>query len=310
MQERNKKVVSEEHMSFDGFCDYMRIAVGQNLGSEYIVSDKETMSYNDCKRRGLVIKASGINIAPIFYLDELYDDYTSDLKSLDEIENGIMTSYYLNAIHTNFEVDLLSDWNLAKDQIVMRLINYENNKSLLEDVPYILWNDLAIVFLCMIDEDNNGIMTTLIDKSQLEKWGVTDDELWEKAKENTRRLFPPVLHPMNEILSSSAVMFDEDIEKVCGDVKMYVLGNNRNISGAVTMLYEDVLEEVSRTLKNDLVIIPSSIHELIIIPDENSDYEALKGMVAEVNEMVVNPRERLSNNIYIYSMETKTITMY
>ena len=310
MQERNKKVVSEEHISFDGFCDYMRIAIGQNLGSEYIVSDKETMGYNDCKRRGLVIKASSINIAPIFYLDELYDDYTSDLKSLDEIEDGIITAYYLNAMHTNFEVDLLSDWKLAKDQIVMRLINYENNKSLLEDVPYILWNDLAIVFLCMIDEDNNGIMTTLIDKSQLEKWGVTDNELWEKARENTRRLFPPVLHPMNEILLSNDVMFDEDIEKVCRDAKMYVLGNKRNISGAVTMLYEDVLEEVSRTLKNDLVIIPSSIHELIIIPNENSDYEALKGMVAEVNEIVVNPRERLSNNIYIYSMETKTITMY
>lgn len=39
MQERNKKMVSQEHMSFDGFCDYMRIAVGQNLGSEYIVYD-------------------------------------------------------------------------------------------------------------------------------------------------------------------------------------------------------------------------------------------------------------------------------
>lgn len=98
------------------------------------------------------------------------------------------------------------------------------------------------------------------------------------------------------------------IEKEVGKKEMYVLSNRLRIHGAACLLYPNCLKEIAGHIGSDLYIIPASIHELILLPvDKDTKLEELKSDVIRANEDIVEPENRLTDDIYIYERETDTI---
>ena len=89
---------------------------------------------------------------------------------------------------------------------------------------------------------------------------------------------------------------------------MYVLGNERKLFGAAVMLYDGLLEKMSEIIGGDFYLLPSSLHELILIPDEGREKGGdLWKMVCEINETQVEPEDVLTDSVYYYSGKNKRL---
>jgi len=203
-----------------------------------------------------------------------------------------------------------------KPYIFYRLVSLERNEKLLGEIPYIEFLDLAVTFHCLVRSEEEGIGTIRISDDQVEQWDIKLEELKELAFDNTARLFPPLIRTMEEVIKGlldreniDNEIFDYD-DKQYEAYPMYILTNEKGINGASCILYKDVIKDFANLIKSDLYILPSSIHELILIPMESAiEKERLSQMVVEINSSQVPVDEVLSDHVYIYSRKTDAITM-
>ena len=206
---------------------------------------------------------------------------------------------------------------LLKDRIIFRLINTEKNKDLLLDVPHKKFLDLSLVFAVLVEADNDGTAVMLIKDLHMRQWKVTKEQLWDAAKENTKRLLPAECFGMNfavyELLSRSTPgeherenllrrtwHIHEELELPEKD-KMYVLSNKLKNYGAACIAYPYILDMLAGVLKENFYVLPSSVHEVIIVPESSQIRQSeLERMVREINETQVPEEEILSNHAYFY----------
>ena len=207
------------------------------------------------------------------------------------------------AVQNGINVSNLTDFEKVKDSICYKLVNTEANSAILKEVPHIDKLDLSVVFYILISEqDDGGIVTAMIKDSLAEAWGRSAEELFELAKENTPKHFKGSVRDMMSVLGDLTGYIDStDVEIEVSDCPMYVCSNKQCMNGASAVLYDGLLEEFSKTVGNDLYVLPSSIHEMILVPvNDRFDPDELRAMVSEINTTQVAPDEVLSDNVYIY----------
>ena len=201
-------------------------------------------------------------------------------------------------------VDVDSIMRDANEKIVFQLINTEQNKTFLEQVPHREFQDLSIVYKVIISADKDAVQSSKITNEFAKRLGMSEEQLFKCAAENTRRLFPPVVRSMNDIMRE---MFARDgmpqeiadmmIAEIPPEQTMWVISNENGINGAASMLYENELHELAESLESDLYILPSSVHEVIAVSSDMGSPEMLAQMVVEVNMQEVSLDERLSNQV-------------
>jgi hypothetical protein len=202
--------------------------------------------------------------------------------------------------------------------IAYRLINYQANKQLLYDIPHLAYLDLAVVFYLLIDDADFGEATALIHNEHLSMWDIDTATLYEIATKNTPVLLPFEFTSMNQLITHLLLEelkqneLEKDLDQIHNlletlsteEEQMYVLSNHKKYYGASVLLYPNVLEEIAIKLQNDFFILPSSIHETIIVPfTDQLEKETLQEMVTEINRTEVDEVDRLSDNVYIYSRD-------
>ena len=187
---------------------------------------------------------------------------------------------------------------------------------MLAGVPHRDFQDLSIIYRWVIKMDDDGIQSTLIQNSLAEQLGVNEEQLFKMAAENTRRIFPPRITSMNEVICEMFMkdgMPQEIAEMMIGempaDKSMWVISNDRGINGAVSMLYEDKLHTLATEMESDLYILPSSVHEVIAVSTSMGDPNELAEMVAEINMDQVALEERLSNQVYHYDKDLRKLSL-
>ncbi len=89
----------------------------------------------------------------------------------------------------------------------------------------------------------------------------------------------------------------------------YILTNKYRTLGAAVMLYEDVLADIADEFDNNLYVLPSSIHEVFIVPDYVKGAEELREIVAEANATVVKKNEILSDKVYFYEKKSGKLSI-
>lgn len=256
---------------------------------------------------GLVICDPILNISPMIYLHPFYQQYCSG-TALEDIYEKILDTYQNNLPVNDFDISTFCDYEKAKERIVLKLINAKRNDNLLKQVPHILFHDLAIVFLCAVNDFSEEYATILIHNSHMHNWNVKVEDLYELAKDNSSRLLPPRmdnLHDIFEMITSESLEFLDDLQA-------YILTNKLRIHGATCMVYPGILEEISDLFDDDLIILPSSIHDLLVFPKSNIPEEYslsyFKEMIQEVNQTQLRDVEILSDHPYWYHRDTKEIT--
>lgn len=292
-------------MVFDEFTKMVKKEVQKKLGENVTVRIDKMKKNNNVELTALHITESDCNISPTFYLEGYYDKYR-EKGSIDCIVDSICCAYFKNKPKEDFDISRFSDLNQIKKTFSYKLINSEKNEELLKDVPHVLYLDLAIVFYCAIYDEEFGRATILIHNNHLKLWGISKGELVKMATENTPVILPYEITDMRDIIRRIVKdeLFVAQMERD-KEHSFYVLTNKYGHFGAAAILYPRVLSDFAFACQRDLIILPSSVHEVIIIPVEEGEmeYDILREMVCEVNRTHVEKEELLSNEIYIYDRQ-------
>ncbi len=296
--------------SYEEFKEIVVAGVKTCFSDEVSVSMHKVLKNNSQEYDSMIIMAADKNISPNFYLNEYYNDYMEGKKVADILKD-IVEKYYKTSKRSFGKIDM--SFESCKNKIVCRLISREKNEKLLDTVPSIPFLDMAITFHCLMLENENGIGSIRITNQMMEEWKVNTKILYQIAIKNTQTIFPKVLCPLHNMLSSvichtnSPFDFSDYVDAedmIKGIDEPFVLTNSKGINGAAVILYPELLRKIAVTLENDFYILPSSIHEVLIIKNGgNFDFHELAEMVRNVNESCVLPEEVLSENVYYYSME-------
>lgn len=257
---------------------------------------------NGVSATGLFIRENGQDVSPILYLDDYYIHYQNG-ELLENVIRNIRADYDKKIQMAAVKIPNLQEFENIRGRVIYRLVNYEKNKEILEDCPHIRLYDLAVTFRWVARIDDVGVSTSLITNKQVKEWGVSVNDLVLAARQNTPRLFPAQIIDMEEMLAGmvSFILYPSAIP-------MYILTNEQELNGASALLYGDILKDFANKKGADMYILPSSIHEVIMIPaDRIDDPKKLSSMVHEANTTVVSTGDVLSDSVYYYDRKKDQI---
>lgn len=245
----------------------------------------------------IVINTGNNAIKPTIYLerfnsiDEMIETITKAVDEADEMYQKI-------------DVNAITDWEYAKERIIPRL----RKATYRDDVkrPFL---DMEIYYSVFLSEENGQVASTRVDNYLLEKWGVTESDVFEVAKANAEKEAKVIslIDLMMKIKRETCGLLPVEPYDENGAVPMYVITNNQCVNGAASIISTDVMDKVAEYMDGDVIILPSSIHEVIIIKDGTGNYEDLASMVRDINGEYVASEEVLTNSVYVYDREAKEI---
>ncbi len=295
-------------MDYQEFEKNLVELIMEMLPEDYSLSVKAVEKNNGLVLNGLIINNKECNISPTIYLNYYFEEYKKG-KSVDELAGEILDQYKKFELHEDFDVSQFVDYEKCKDNICFKLINFEKNKKLLDDVPFIDCSELAIVFYDLINSNSLETSSILIRNSHLKHWDKSVGDLMSVASKNTPRLLGTNMKNLNALVSemlenNSGIKInnntDEDI--FAGDSPMYVLTNKSKLYGAACILQKDILDDFCNQQDvNDFYIIPSSIHEVLLLPKNNEyDDKYLSEMIKEVNSTELSVEDVLADRVFVY----------
>ncbi len=321
-------------MYYEDFTEDVRERVEDLIQEEIpecIVTVRNVVKNNGVRRKALSFVVKDEKATPTIYLREFYEDYREG-RDLDDICEEIIETYKrgLSRFQNEIDVEDFTDYEKVKDQIYLKLINQEMNKVLLKDVPWRAYLDLGIVYYVAVSSDECSA-TILIHNEHLQHWGISENELYEKARENTLSKRKPEILRMKDVIKDMIIeritgstdilaedveydgktkdeveeMVNEEIEKIESQkpMEMFILTNDIKTNGAVCMMYPNVLKDFADEQELDLFIIPSSIHEVLLVPKRTGSAKRLNEILNDVNKNSLDSVEILSNKIYSYNRE-------
>ncbi len=289
-------------MKFETFCETIREAVGY----EYENVEIRTINKNNgLEKKAIVIREEENSVTPTIYLEEFFESFSNG-ESIESIVSEIRKVYEKNKRpKLSFDIE---NFSCIEKSLRLKLVNANENKELLHQIPWIPFaEDLAIVAYVIADLGVNGTGTVLVKNNMLQIWGISKEQLFEIAQDNTPE---PVIKTMEEIirgiLEKRNIPVPDDMPPFgVGMPEMYVISNAEMLYGAIGITNKAALE---RHFKGKhLLILPSSVHEAIAIvnDDEPTEEEIVRftEMIRSVNAEEVAPEDVLSDHPYIMAPE-------
>ena len=282
---------------------------------ERLADSKAKISTTEVKKLNesydaITVTPGGSKIGVNLPVDKFYEAAKNGMSYEKVLDQAIKTIE--NAIKEGPQVDVagLTDYSQMKEKLVMEVVSAETNAEMLKTVPHQMLEDMAVVYRFELSSDEKGRATVLVTNQMLDTMGITAEQLHKDAMENAPQIKPAEIRGMSEVLAE--LMGVEQTELMgAGPVapeeeQMYVASVPDKIHGASVLAYENFMEQAAERAGGDFFILPSSIHEVLIVPDNGQmDLGTLENMVREVNATQVAPEEKLTDNVYHYDVMEK-----
>lgn len=269
------------------------------------------MSVKKFEKANMVVDGLSFDIpglTPSIRINEVYEAYR-ECESMEVVLKAVavqMVEEYERASKMGNIID-----NAVKENVLMKLINTDMNQELLAHCPHREVMDLSVVYYWAFAMDEEGMATALITNENVGTMNTTEAELYELATQNAKRLMPATIHELGAFLgySVSDLALGEDFTSVELDNEMLLVTNEQGLNGAVAMLDDEVLHTVAEYFGDNIHILPSSIHEVLVVKAEEGHEKELAEMVADINQREVPLGDRLSDNVYFYDRLKRELTM-
>ena len=270
-------------MNYTEFMNAMLCEIRGQVDAQVRTELYTVTKNNGTRRTGILFKQEDSNLAPTIYLEEFYQKYLKG-QQVPDLADSICSIYQEIRVKKTCDCQNLFDFNHVKEHIVYKLIRRDANEELLKQIPYEPFLDLAVVYYILIDNTRFGSAAIQIRNEHLRYWRVEKEEIRRFAEKNTPRIYPVQIRQI--------VRF------------MYVATNEQCSLGAAVMRYPDFREKVRGMIRGDFYILPSSIHEVILVPESfGLEPERMQEMVKEINQTGVAPEEVLSDSVYYFDGE-------
>jgi hypothetical protein len=281
----------------------------------FIVETNDVQKNNGLMLNGITIRTEGCMVSPVIYTNAMYEH---DL-TVEEAAEKIMEIYEEHKDRMkDFDVNAIQQFDAVKDKIIARVISKDRNKFIINSCPYAQFGDLIVTFAIFVEQNPGGTASIKITNEMMNSWKVNLAQLIEAAYKNTSKLFPLQVSAISEILKETMddacelppeMKAELEAELASQSSPMYVVTNTSKYFGAYFITDREALVKVASEIKdNRFFILPSSVHELVIVPESQiQDASDLTTMVKEVNATQVAPDEVLADNVYSFDAKTEEL---
>ena len=298
-------------MNFEAFVNRVMDEIKEHLSEAYQDAEFVVKQHEKLNNQYAGLTIEGRSVAPVINLEDYFWDYEHG-RSFESCIGAIAESIEME--QPEIDLGMLTDFDKAKEQLFIRVSSAEKNADYLAKVPHTIVEDMAITYHLKMNVDESGVASSAVTNDTLRMYGVSVEELHQAALENSEKVFPLYTFDMNERMRESFIadmkkdgMPDEMIEMFLedfpqpGENGMTVVTNDVGVNGAAAIFYPGVMEKLAEMTEGGFFILPSSLHEMIILPDRGDfSPEQLSEMVKEVNETQVEPWDRLTDEVYHY----------
>jgi hypothetical protein len=308
-------------MDFKSFTETMKEAIRDYLPDEYKDATVEVVQQKKLNEQysGLFVRRENQEVTPTINLDQLYEAYDEGFMSIGEALKKAAELVQTEPEGMDLKARKVLDYDKVKDKLFIRVSNADTNRDTLENAPHMIQEDLAVTYHVVVNIGESDIASMMVTNQLLEKYGITQEQLHADAMKSSPVLFPAKVESMSDVMKrmmmadmQSSGMSQEEMDAILQDVPMIdespmtVVTNDRTVNGAAVIFYPDQMDRIAEKLEGDFFILPSSVHECLVIPDNGEfDFKELCNMVKEVNETQVKPSERLSDDVYHYDSKDR-----
>ncbi len=290
------------------FAEEVSKAIQKRIANVTIEA-KEVEKFNE-SYYGLLVKPEDSSIGITLNISDVYEAFKDEDVTFDEIVDHFVSLTRESLDRTpEFNLEGIDDYENMRTKLIMEVVSAEANKELLETVPHKLLEDMAIIYRfdasSIAGEGASIVLTNVL----LDKFGVSAEQVHQDAVKFAPQNRPLEIKGMGEVLAAqmgvddpSVLGFDYDPE----DEKMFVASVAGNVHGAGILAYQEFMDKAVERVGGSFYILPSSIHELLLIPDSGEfDLKILEQMVREVNATTVDPKDKLTDSVYHYDDKNK-----
>lgn len=274
-------------------------AVEHEVGGRYVVGTREVRKNNGVTKNAVTIQAAGERVAMCIYIDGMLGRIGCGGMGIQDAAGEIVCAYRNAEPQTPADATSWMDRAYILDNVVYQMVNTEANAEWLHDMPHREFLDLSAVYRVILRSDGREAASVAISNEICRMHGISGDELDLSARRNTEGRGFRVATMEETIAGMSGVTAGVPMD---GCPPIYILSNMSGINGAAVVLYGEYLGRLAADAGCDLYVLPSSIHEVIAVPDNGTapDPGFLRGMVAAVNSGEVQEEEVLGWNVYRY----------
>ncbi|MBQ9032716.1 MAG: hypothetical protein IJ106_14910 [Parasporobacterium sp.] len=295
--------MSESRMNFQEFVDKVKEAIQDALPESFRDAQVSVEPFRKLNTSylGLQVKREGQTVVPNINLDAHFREYQETGKPFADVLTAIAEQVQLAP---PMETEWLKDYSQVKEKLFIRVSDAKENEAFLRMAPHKEVDGLAISYHIAFEGLHGVEASTPVTYKMIEMLGVTEEQLHADALESTQRLYPvqytSMAEVMNKMMGIDADM-DPDMMPATEGPQLMVLTNMQGIHGAATLFYPGQLEAIAQQMGSDFFVLPSSVHETLILPDDGTvEPDSLQFMVREINQSTVAPEDRLSDFVYHY----------
>lgn len=290
-------------MELREFAGIVCEGIQKKMGEGFQISVTSDANGFLSERTGILFMGKQGDISPAIFIDDLFADYSKKGKDVEGIVREVIERYEksLKAVRDVHRLDFA--WESCRKRVIYRLMSRHRNRKMLQTMPYIPFLDMAITFHVVVGINQKYMQTIKIDHELQKRWNVSVERLLKMAEHNTEQILPFEIYDMERLASKQGyenLSYEEEFR----NTNMIVMTNSIGIYGASAILYPGLLEALAQELECDIYVIPSSVHEMILIPAEDeSVYGELSSMIHEINQRFVPADEVLSDQVYVFIRE-------
>ena len=292
---------------YEEIINAIREEIPEEIRDMMEVDIREIVKANDTVLHGVVIKAPEQDIVLTIYIEDCIKQLPEDF-AMKNLAEAIISIYQVGMREAPAVESLSLEFDDIKDKLVVQLAEVERNKDRLRELAYKPLDNGMVMLAYVVVQGERGNMRFAVTKEIAKGQNYDIEKMFETAMKNNE----PVLVDTKDVILSDGVknvqnLFDKELSGKLPD-SMYTLTNSSTNLGAATLYYPDVQKRIADMLQNSYYVLPSSIHEVMILPcSVNDNPEFLRKMVREANETVVNPQEVLSDRVFMYDREKERL---
>ena len=293
-------------MNYEEFLTEAKETLTMLLSEDYPGISVETVNVDKLQNssyRGLSIKEAGTDVAMTMNMMPVYE----------EIQEGRSKELVLGSFAREvrermeempiFDVGVIRNYDVMKENLSMQMVSNQGNEKMLSDVPHKVMADLAAVYRIQVGRD----ISFLVTNDMIRSYGITEAQLMEDAEKYAPQHAPLSIRSMAEVM---AEMMPPGMELPDQEPKMFVATVQEQAYGSGVLAYPQFMEMAEDRLEGDFFVLPSSVHELLLVPDNGEmKWRELEEMVKTVNATTVDPKEQLSDHVYHYDCQDKVFEL-
>ncbi len=254
---------------------------------------------------GLTVTPEGSNIGMNLCLDMFYEAIEKGRPYEEVLEKAMETIHESMNSAPALDIATLTDYGKLKETLVMQIVSAERNAEMLDGVPHKMMEDMAVVYRFMLKSDGSGTASILVTDQLLSSMGISPEQLEADAMEKAPENKPAKIQGMSEVMIEMMGIEQAEIMGIPmlnpADEQIFVASVDNKVHGAVVLAYPGFLEQAKKVVGGSYYILPSSIHECLLVPDNGKmGFRELSEMVRDVNATQVAPEDKLTDTVYHY----------